>query len=73
MTKRVLALITLTILAAGTILFYNSSTAANKFAPVAIISNSNVFTSTGIQSQKEVAHDFIASGEPDGKPTLPDK
>jgi hypothetical protein len=57
MTKRVLALITLTILAAaGTILFYNSSTAANKFAPVAIISNSNVFTSTGIQSQKEIAH-----------------
>jgi hypothetical protein len=71
MTKRVLALITLTILAAGTILFYNSSTAANKFAPVAIISNSNVFTSTGIQSQKEVAHDFIASASPTANQLYP--
>jgi hypothetical protein len=50
MTKGVLALITLTILAAGTILFYNSSIAVNKFTPV----TSNISTTTGIQSQKEV-------------------
>lgn len=70
MTKRVLALITLTILAAGTILFYNSSTAVNKFAPVAI-SNSNIFTATGIQSQKEVTHDFIASASPTANQLYP--
>ena len=70
MAKRVLALITLTILAVGTILFYNSSTAVNKFAPVAI-NNANIFTTTGIQSQKEVADDFIASASPTANQLYP--
>jgi len=61
MTKRVLALITLTILAAGTILFYNSSTAANKFVPVATASNSNVFTSTPTANQLFPTNDIVNS------------
>jgi hypothetical protein len=56
MTKRILALITLTILAAGTILFYNSSTAVN---------------ATVIQSQKEVTHNFIASASPTANQLYP--
>lgn len=61
MTKRVLALITLTILAAGTILFYNSSTAADKFAPVATISNSNVFTPNPTANQLYPTNDLVNS------------
>jgi len=61
MTKRVLALITLTILAAGTILFYNSSTAADKFAPVATISNSNVFTPGPTANQLYPTNDLVNS------------
>ena len=61
MTKRVLALITLTILAAGTILFYNSSTAADKFAPVATISNSNVFTPSPTANQLYPTNDLVNS------------
>jgi hypothetical protein len=61
MTKRVLALITLTILAAGTILFYNSSTAANKFAPVSIISNSNIFTASPTANQLYPTNDLVNS------------
>lgn len=61
MTKRVLALITLTILAAGTILFYNSSTAADKFAPVATISNSNVFAPNPTANQLYPTNDLVNS------------
>src|SRR4029453_2729868 len=61
MTKRVLALITLTILAAGTILFYNSSTAADKFAPVATISNSNVFAPSPTENQVYPTNDIVNS------------
>ena len=71
MTKRVLGLITLTILAAGTILFYNSSTAVNKFAPVAMTSNSNIYTTTGIQSQKQVTNYFVASASPTANQLYP--
>jgi hypothetical protein len=61
MTKRVLALITLTILAAGTILFYNSSTAADKFAPLATISNSNVFAPNPTANQLYPTNDLVNS------------
>jgi hypothetical protein len=61
MTKRVLALVTLTILAAGTILFYNSSTAADKFAPVVTISNSNVFTPSPTANQLYPTNDLVNS------------
>jgi hypothetical protein len=61
MTKRVLALITLTILVGGTIIFYNSSTAANKFVPVATASNSNVFTSTPTANQLFPTNDIVNS------------
>ncbi len=61
MTKRVLALITLTILAAGTILFYNPSTAADKFAPVATISSSNVFTPSPTANQLYPTNDLVNS------------
>jgi hypothetical protein len=61
MTKRVLALITLTILAAGTILFYNSSTAADKFAPVPTISNSNVFAPNPTANQLYPTNDLVNS------------
>ena len=71
MTKRILTLIILTILAAGTILFYNSSTAVNKFAPMAIINNSSISTTTGVQSQKEVSHYFIASASPTANQLYP--
>ena len=64
MTKRILVLIVLTIFVAGTILFYNSSTAVNKFAPMAIINTSSISTTTGTQSQREVSHYFIASAGP---------
>jgi hypothetical protein len=71
MTKRVLALITVTILAAGTILFYNSSTAVNKSAPVAIINNGKISTTTGIQIQNEIADYFIASATPTANQLYP--
>ncbi|HEY7228140.1 MAG TPA: hypothetical protein VH481_08445 [Nitrososphaeraceae archaeon] len=71
MTKRILALTTLTILAAVTILFYNSSTAVNKFVPVAINSNSNIPTTTGIQSQNEISPYFIASASPTANQLYP--
>ena len=71
MTKGVLGLITLTILAAGTILFYNSSTAFNKFSPMAIINNSSVSTTTGTQSQKVVSHYFISSAGPTSNQLYP--
>ena len=61
MTKRVLALITLTILAAGTIQFYNSSTAADKFAAVTTISNSNVFAPTPTANQLYPTNDLVNS------------
>jgi hypothetical protein len=61
MTKRLLALIAFTILAAGTILFYNSSTAADKFAPVATISNSNVFAPNPTPNQLYPTNDLVNS------------
>jgi hypothetical protein len=61
MTKRALALITLTILVGGTVLFYNPSTAANKFVPVTTISNSNVFSSTTTANQLFPTNDLVNS------------
>jgi hypothetical protein len=61
MTKRLLALIAFTILAAGTILFYNSSTAADKFAPDATISNSNVFAPNPTANQLYPTNDLVNS------------
>jgi len=61
MLKRVIALITLTILAAGTVLFYNSSIAINKYAPFKITSNDNIPTPTGIGYENGLSHYFIAS------------
>jgi hypothetical protein len=56
MTQRVLALIALTILAAGTILSYNSSAATNKFDPVAIISNSNISTANQLYPTNDLVN-----------------
>ena len=64
MLKRVIALITLTILAAGTVLFYNSSIAINKYAPFKITSNDNIPTPTGIGYENGLSHYFIASAGP---------
>jgi hypothetical protein len=61
MTKRLLALITLTILVGGSVIFYNSFTAANKFDPVAVIGNSNVFTSTPTANQLFPTNDIVNS------------
>ena len=61
---RVIALITLTILAAGTVLFYNSSIAITKYAPFKITSNNKIPTTTGIEYQNEVSKYFIASAGP---------
>jgi hypothetical protein len=56
MTQRVPALIALTILAGGTILSYNSSTAINKFAPAAIISNSNISTANQLYPTNDLVN-----------------
>src|SRR4249919_1591121 len=62
MTKRVQALFTLAILVGGTVIFYNSSTAADdNFVPVATISNSNVFTSTPTTNQLFPTNDLVNS------------
>lgn len=61
MTKRILALITLTILAAGTILFYNSSIAVNEVTPVIILGNSNIFTTSPMANQLYPTNDLVNS------------
>jgi len=64
MLKKVIALITLTILAAGTVLYYNSSIAMNKYTPIEITGNNNIPTTTGVEYQNEISKYFIASAGP---------